>query len=90
VFGEDSELFDPYREGQAVKPWGLTFGAGEHLCIGRPLVTGVSARTDGIDDGTAGTLVVMLNALYESGMVLDPDNPPKPAITMHMEPAQFS
>lgn len=75
VFGADARTFDPYRETPGVKPWGFAFGGGEHTCIGRTLVTGLSARTDG-DEGTDGTLVNIAAALYEAGVEIDPDDPP--------------
>lgn len=75
VFGDDARTFDPYRETPEVKPWGFAFGGGEHTCIGRTLVTGLSARTDG-DDGTDGTLVNIAAALYEAGAEIDPADPP--------------
>ena len=75
VFGPDAGEFNPYREVSSVKPWGLTFGGGEHICIGRTLVTGLSARTDN-DEGTDGTLVNIASALYEAGIEIDPDDPP--------------
>ena len=75
VFGEDAKSFDPYREADGVKPWGFAFGGGEHTCIGRTLVTGLSARTDG-DEGTDGTLVNIALALFEAGIELDPTEMP--------------
>ena len=75
VFGEDARKFNPYRETQNVKPWGFAFGGGEHTCIGRTLVTGLSARTDN-DDGTDGTLVNIAHALFNAGIELDPDDLP--------------
>ena len=75
VFGDTARSFDPYRETPDVKPWGFAFGGGEHTCIGRTLVTGLSARTDG-DEGTDGTLVNIAAALYAAGVEIDPDDPP--------------
>lgn len=75
VFGDDARSFDPYRDTPDVKPWGFAFGGGQHTCIGRTLVTGLSARTDG-DDGTDGTVVNIAAALFERGVELDPDDPP--------------
>ena len=75
VFGADAGEFNPYREFGAVKPWGLTFGGGQHICIGRTLVTGLSARTDN-DEGTDGTVVNIAGALYDAGVEIDPDDPP--------------
>ena len=75
VFGDDAKSFDPYREVADVKPWGFAFGGGEHTCIGRTLVTGLTARTDG-DEGTDGTLVNIAFALFEAGLELDPEESP--------------
>ncbi len=75
VFGDDAKSFDPYREAADVKPWGFAFGGGEHTCIGRTLVTGLSARTDG-DEGTDGTLVNIALALFEAGIELNPEEMP--------------
>jgi cytochrome P450 len=77
VFGADAEEFDPHREPvDRRRPWGLTFGAGSHLCLGRTLVTGLSSRTDD-DTGTDGTMVTLLSALYEAGVELVPDDVPR-------------
>ena len=82
-FGEDAETYNPYREVTGrTKPWGLTFGGGEHLCIGRPLVTGLSSRTDP-EEGTRGTVLNILLTLLESGVQLDPDAPPQYMATTH-------
>jgi len=75
VFGEDASEYDLHRESPDVKPWGFAFGGGEHSCIGRTLVTGLSARTDN-DEGTDGTLVNITRSLYEAGLELDPKDPP--------------
>ncbi|MCH1512990.1 MAG: cytochrome P450, partial [Acidimicrobiales bacterium] len=75
VFGEDASKYDLHRESLDVKPWGFAFGGGEHSCIGRTLVTGLSARTDN-DEGTDGTLVNITRSLYEAGLELDPKDPP--------------
>jgi cytochrome P450 len=83
VFGPDADRFDPYRKvaGRA-KPWGLAFGGGDHLCIGRPLVTGLAGRPDG-EAGTDGTLVNILLRLYEAGVQLDPRSPPQYTTASH-------
>ena len=75
VFGADAREFTPYRETPDVKPWGFAFGGGEHTCIGRTLVTGLSARTDN-DEGTDGTLVNIAHALFKAGIEIDPSDPP--------------
>ncbi|MBG00810.1 MAG: hypothetical protein CL470_00910 [Acidimicrobiaceae bacterium] len=75
VFGEDACEYDLHREIPDVKPWGFAVGGGEHSCIGRTLVTGLSARTDG-SEGTDGTLVNITRALYEAGLEMDPNDSP--------------
>lgn len=75
VFGDDARCYDPYRDTGDIKPWGFAFGGGEHSCIGRTLVTGLSARTDN-DEGTDGTLVNIMSALFAAGARMDPDDPP--------------
>ncbi len=75
VFGPDADRFNPYRGAPAgVRPWGLTFGGGVHVCVGRPLVTGLAKR-DG-EQPTEGTMMRILRALYAAGVELDPDDPP--------------
>ena len=75
VFGHDAKKYDPYRETPNVKPWGFAFGGGEHTCIGRTLVTGLSPRTDN-DEGTDGTLVNTALSLFKAGLELDPNDRP--------------
>ena len=76
VFGADADRFDPWREiSQGVKPYGFAFGGGDHMCIGRAFVTGQSRRT-GDADSTLGTIVTLLQQLYEHGMEPDPDLAP--------------
>lgn len=83
VFGPDADAFDPHRDSPfKQRPWGLTFGGGEHLCIGRPLVTGLSSRTDG-EVGTEGTMVKILTALVAAGVELDPERPPVHTTASH-------
>ena len=78
VFGADAHVFNPYRAApHGQRPWGLTFGSGPHICIGRPLVTGQSSQGGDDNSATYGTMVRMTRALYEAGVILDPDHPPK-------------
>lgn len=75
LFGPDADAFDPYRAVPAgTRPWGLTFGSGAHVCVGRPLVTGLAKR-DG-EQPTEGTMLRILRALLTAGVELDPDRPP--------------
>jgi cytochrome P450 len=88
VFGADPGEFNLTRElppGQ--RPWGLTFGSGVHVCIGRPLVTGLSPRIDA-ESGTLGILVRILKAFYDAGVELDPDDPPERNAASHHDSYQ--
>lgn len=76
VFGADAMSFDMRRDSGPTKPWGLAFGGGEHMCIGRSLVTGLAPRTDG-EEGTDGTIVRILRVLLRAGVKIDPDDPPE-------------
>jgi cytochrome P450 len=77
VFGPTAGCFDPTRgAGEGVMPWGLTFGGGPHLCIGRPLVTGLPVGRNG-EPEIPGSMLRMLTALYAHGVRRDPDNPPR-------------
>lgn len=66
VFGPDPDRFRPGRRlPDRVRPWGLTFGSGPHLCLGRAVVTGGAA--------SPGMHVQILRSLYGLGMRPDPD-----------------
>jgi cytochrome P450 len=84
VFGKDAQFFNPWREYEKrTPPWGMTFGIGTHVCLGRNLVTGIQNRDDS-RHGTQGTAVRIMAALYSLGAELDPDNPPRrPDDTLH-------
>ena len=70
VFGDHAGLFDPRRDVPARVPrYGLAFGVGQHLCIGKPLVIGTST--------TKGTLATVLETLYRAGLEPDASNPPR-------------
>jgi cytochrome P450 len=76
VFGANARYFNPHREyPKGVQPWGMTFGAGRHMCIGRNLVIGLWGKGDA-EFGTEGEMVRILRALYEHKCRLDPDSPP--------------
>lgn len=69
VFGEDADEFRPgrYRElAPDVQHYGLAFGAGPHLCIGRPLV--VLARSDSFETSIPRTLPKILKRLLAAGI----------------------
>ena len=77
LFGEDARYFNPYREVPAGQmPWGMTFGSGIHMCLGRNLVTGIRGKTD-TKFGNDGTALKIVKTFYGLGCALDPENPPK-------------
>lgn len=91
IFGPDAGQFNPHREApQGLQPWGLSFGAGIHMCIGRSLVTGMFNRTDDAT-GTEGTMVKIVRTLFEAGAELDPQDPPERghAVSYHDHYARF-
>jgi cytochrome P450 len=73
VFGPDAAAFNPHRDSGAARPYGLTFGHGVHVCIGRELTTG---SLSGSADGCVGTMVYLLKALFAAGLDLDPRSMP--------------
>jgi cytochrome P450 len=75
VFGSNSERFDPDRVPRGRVPlWGLAFGAGEHLCIGRVLAMGLQRGRD--EDVTYGILPLILRTLLRADVRQDPERPP--------------
>lgn len=82
IFGPDAQQFNPHRVLSArFPPFGLSFGAGPHLCIGKPLVTttGTVKMADGYEVQRA--IVRILKGLYEFGVEPDPDGEPERGAT---------
>jgi cytochrome P450 len=67
----DPLKFDPYRQlAPGIRPYGLSFGAGPHVCIGRPMVLTVSGRAE--EGGEIERILVrVLNSLYTHGVRMD-------------------
>jgi cytochrome P450 len=77
VFGDDADRFDPHRSVPGnVRPYGLSFGAGPHVCIGRPLVTTVSGGMAEREGETDRVMIKLLKALLDRGVRVDPLRPP--------------
>jgi cytochrome P450 len=71
VWGADADRFNPHRSVPAgEKPYGLAFGTGVHVCLGRPLVLGTYTDASG-----AGMVVRLLRRLFEAGVRPDPARP---------------
>ncbi len=79
VFGPDAGTFDPDRRvPEGVAPWGTSFGAGTHACIGAELDGGLEqAGGTPRPDHLYGTVAVMVHAFLDAGGRPDPDDPPR-------------
>ena len=78
VWGSDAETFDPEREVPAdEQPWGLSFGAGAHICIGRTVAAGLPVRSGSRSEHLTGLVTKMVQALAVRGVAPDPDRQPE-------------
>ncbi|BBG02588.1 MULTISPECIES: cytochrome P450 [Pseudonocardia] len=70
VFGDDAHEYDPHRTlaDPEVARFGLAFGAGPHVCIGRPMLLWEQG-----DERAQGVQTKVLRFLLESGVRADPD-----------------
>jgi cytochrome P450 len=79
LFGPDAAEFNPMRElPPGVGPYGLSFGAGMHVCIGQDLAAGV-VQTGEADPGTHlfGLVTAAVQRMFHAGVRRDPQNPPQ-------------
>lgn len=77
AFGDDAGEFNPWRKvPSSVRPYGLAFGMGRHLCIGLPLVSTVSGAPAGLDE-SGRAMMQILRALLDAGVELDPEKEPR-------------
>jgi cytochrome P450 len=85
VFGADAGAFDPTRTTpDNVGPFGLSFAAGMHVCIGQDLAAGVVARDpeQAASEGHLfGLVPVAVQRMFAAGVRRDPEHPPKPDTT---------
>jgi cytochrome P450 len=75
VFGADADRYDPYRADrlpERVKQYGVAFGGGPHVCLGRSLVLG---RSTGV--AIDGMQHLVLRALLDAGVEEDPADRPR-------------
>ena len=71
IFGDEPNAFNPRRASVlSSQPYGFSFGAGPHMCLGRPLAT--STNKASADDGTVGALVRLVVGLMGAGLRVDP------------------
>lgn len=79
LFGADAADFNPRRTlPPGVAPFGLSFAAGMHVCIGQDLAAGVVQRAD-TDPGSHlfGLVTGAVQQMFAAGTRRDPDNPPR-------------
>jgi cytochrome P450 len=77
VFGPDAASFNPWREvPEGIRPYGLVFGAGRHVCIGLPLTTTVSGKPAG-DGRSDRAMLKIVRALIGAGVELDSEREPR-------------
>lgn len=79
VWGPTGNRFDPHRQvPDGAAPWGLSFGAGTHACIGQELDGGLvdGDMSGGTTQRLYGTVAVMAHAVLEAGGRRDPAAPP--------------
>jgi cytochrome P450 len=82
VFGGDADAFNPNRTTVGRAPlYGLSFGAGPHVCIGKPLVTSTKAISSGERGEIQRTVVRVLRRLLSHGIRSDPERAPVRAPT---------
>ncbi len=77
VFGPDAREFNPHREvAKNTMPYGLSFGLGQHACIGLNLAAGALPRAN--TDPTThqyGTISIIARTLLNNKARPDPDDP---------------
>ena len=83
AFGEEGRRFNPHRTVSLDVPaFGVSFGGGMHLCIGRTLAVGLPVRGDSEaaapDQQLYGFIPRVVQALVRRGVQPDPDGEPVP------------
>lgn len=82
-YGADAESFDPHRTvADGASLWGLSFGAGAHICIGRSVAGGVPLQGGEHEDETPashlyGQVARMVRAIARHGVEPDPARRPE-------------
>ena len=78
VYGPDADRFDPDRAvPRTASPYGLSFAAGMHVCIGQDLAAGVVPRSGATPDSHLfGLVACAAKRLFRLGVRRDPADPP--------------
>lgn len=79
VFGPDAAEFDPHRvTPEGVAPFGLSFAAGMHVCIGQDLAGGVvppRGAAGELDGHLYGLVAIAVRRMFQAGVRRDPARP---------------
>lgn len=82
-YGDAADAFDPGRTvAEGASMWGLSFGAGAHICIGRSVAGGVPLQGGEAEDEPSpshlyGQVARMVRAIATHGVQRDPERPPE-------------
>jgi cytochrome P450 len=72
------EAFDPHREVPSGEPdYGLAFGTGSHMCLGRQLMLSDGPHGTYVEGGRYGLAVAILLTLFRSNVQLVANDPPE-------------
>jgi len=78
IFGDNADAFDPTRTmPDGIAPFGLSFAAGMHVCIGQDLAAGVVTNEDPGEGHLTGLVPVAVQRMFRAGARRDPENPPE-------------
>jgi hypothetical protein len=59
------------------QPWGLSFGAGPHICIGRTVAAGLPTISGDVESHLTGLVTSMAQAVARIGVAPDPEREAK-------------
>lgn len=84
-FGPSAEVFDLWRQKDKARPYGVTFGGGPHVCLGKAMAAGPTfGQAD--EDSNVGVIVRQVQELYRNGVRVDLSTPPDrvPGVTIRL------
>jgi cytochrome P450 len=74
IWGPNAAEFDPEREvPEGHQPWGLSFGAGPHICIGRTVAAGLPTVSGNVEEHLTGLVTSEVQAAARLGIAMDPE-----------------